>query len=40
MKTGEYKLAFLNILASNLLGLTAVFLGIVAGKNLLSLLKT
>lgn len=39
MKTGEYKLAFLNILASNLLGLIAVFLGIVLGKNLLSLLK-
>lgn len=39
MKTGEYKLAFLNIAASNLLGLAAVFLGIVWGKNLLSLLK-
>ena len=27
MKTGEYKLAILNILASNILGLLAVFLG-------------
>lgn len=39
LKTGAYKLAFLNILANNLLGLLAVFLGIVLGKNLLSLLK-
>ncbi|WP_455640435.1 fluoride efflux transporter CrcB [Parabacteroides sp.] len=39
MKTGEYKLAFLNILASNVLGLIAVFLGLLLGKNILSLSK-
>ncbi|MEG1749982.1 MAG: fluoride efflux transporter CrcB [Tannerellaceae bacterium] len=39
MKTGEYKLAFLNILASNLLGLAAVFLGLLFGKNAITLIK-
>lgn len=39
MKTGEYKMAFLNILASNVLGLIAVFLGLLLGKNILSLSK-
>ncbi|CAK7033952.1 MAG: Putative fluoride ion transporter CrcB [Parabacteroides sp.] len=39
MKTGEYKLAFLNILASNLLGLVAVFLGLFLGKNVMNLIK-
>ena len=39
MKTGDYKLAFINILASNILGLIAVFLGLLLGKNVLSLLK-
>lgn len=39
MKTGEYKLAFINIIASNLLGLIAVFLGLLLGKQILSLLK-
>lgn len=39
LKTGEYKLAFLNILASNLLGLLAVFLGLTLGKNAITLLK-
>ncbi len=39
MKTGDYKLAFLNILASNTLGLIAVFWGLLLGKNVLSLLK-
>lgn len=39
MKTGEYKLAILNMLASNILGLLAVFLGLLLGKNTLSLLK-
>ena len=39
MKTGDYKLAILNILASNILGLLAVFLGLLLGKNTLSLLK-
>ena len=39
MKTGEYKLAFLNILTSNLLGLLAVFLGLLLGKNTMSLIK-
>lgn len=39
MKTGDYKLAFINILASNILGLIAVFSGLLLGKNVLSLLK-
>jgi fluoride exporter len=39
MKTGEYKLAFLNILASNILGLIAVFLGLLLGKNVMTLMK-
>ena len=39
LKTGEYKLAFLNILASNILGLIAVFLGLLLGKNIMSLVK-
>lgn len=39
MKTGEYKLAFLNILASNILGLIAVFLGLLAGKSSMNLIK-
>lgn len=39
MKIGEYKLAILNILASNILGLIAVFLGLLLGKNILSLIK-
>lgn len=32
MKTGDYKLALLNILASNVLGIIAVFLGLLLGK--------
>lgn len=39
MKTGDYKLAFINILANNVLGLIAVFLGLLAGKNVLSFVK-
>ncbi len=39
MKTGDYKLALLNILGSNVLGIIAVFLGLLLGKNVLSLLK-
>lgn len=39
MKTGDYKLAFINILASNVLGLIAVFFGLLAGKNVLSFVK-
>ena len=39
MKTGDYKLAFINILASNVLGLIAVFLGLLAGNNVLSFVK-
>lgn len=39
MKTGEYKLAFLNILASNILGLIAVFLGLLVGKSSMNLIK-
>lgn len=39
MRTGEYKMALLNILASNVLGLVAVFLGILLGKNLVTIIK-
>lgn len=39
MKSGEYKLALINILASNILGIVAVFLGFLLGKNVLSLAK-
>lgn len=39
MKTGDYKLAFINILASNVLGLIAIFLGLLVGKNVLSFVK-
>lgn len=39
LKTGEYKLAFLNILLSNLLGLIAVFLGLLLGKSTITLIK-
>lgn len=39
LKTGEYKLALLNIFASNLLGLIAVFLGLLLGKNAITLIK-
>lgn len=39
MKTGEYKLAFLNILVSNVLGLVAVFLGILLGGKIVTLVK-
>ncbi len=39
MRTGEYKLALINIFASNILGLLAVFLGLLLGKNTLTLIK-
>lgn len=39
MKIGDYKLAFINILASNVLGFIAVFLGLLVGKNVLSFVK-
>mgnify|MGYP003623541436 CR=1 FL=1 len=39
MKTGEYKLALFNILANNILGLIAVFLGFIVGKHLLTYIK-
>lgn len=39
MKTGEYKLALLNMLASNILGIIAVFLGLLLGKQTLTLIK-
>lgn len=39
MKIGDYKLAFINILASNVLGFIAVFLGLQVGKNVLSFVK-
>lgn len=39
MRTGEYKLALFNILANNILGIIAVFLGFILGKQLLTFLK-
>lgn len=39
MKTGAYKLAFLNIFASNMLGFIAVFLGLMLGKHIMTLIK-
>jgi len=39
MRTGEYKLAIFNILANNILGLIAVFLGFILGRQLLTFLK-
>ncbi|MDD2952096.1 MAG: fluoride efflux transporter CrcB [Parabacteroides sp.] len=39
MRTGEYKMALLNVLASNILGLVAVFLGIILGKNIITIIK-
>ena len=39
MRTGEYKMALLNVLASNILGLIAVFLGIILGKNIITMIK-
>lgn len=38
-KTGAYKTAFLNIIASNILGLIAVYSGVMTGKSLTSLFK-
>ena len=38
-KQREYKLALLNLIASNVLGLLAVFLGLLLGKNFMSLIK-
>ncbi len=37
MRTGEYKMALLNVLASNILGLIAAFLGIILGKNIITI---
>lgn len=39
IKTGAYKLAFLNIFISNLLGLVAVFCGILLGEKVVALIK-
>lgn len=39
MKTGEYKLALFNILASNILGLIAVFSGGWLGKQIITFIK-
>lgn len=39
LKIGAYKLAFLNIFASNILGLIAVFLGLMLGKQMLTIIK-
>lgn len=39
MKAGAYKVAFLNIFVSNLLGLAAVFSGILLGEKIISLIK-
>lgn len=38
-KAGEYKIAFAYILASNILGLSAVFLGYLLGKYASALIK-
>ena len=38
-RTGEYKMALLTVLASNILGLIAVFLGIILGKNIITMIK-
>ncbi len=39
LKAGEYKIAFSYILASNILGLSAVFLGYLLGKYASALIK-
>lgn len=39
MKAGEYKIAFAYILASNIFGLSAVFLGYLLGKYITALIK-
>ncbi|MCC8095613.1 MAG: fluoride efflux transporter CrcB [Tannerellaceae bacterium] len=39
MKAGEYKLSLLNVLASNVIGILAVFLGYQLGKNIAGLIK-
>lgn len=39
LKEGEYKIAFMNILISNIAGLVAVFLGLLSGKNIVTLIK-
>lgn len=39
LKAGEYKIAFINILASNILALIAVFMGLMLGKNTITLIK-
>lgn len=39
MKTGAYKLALFNVLASNILGIVVVFLGYWLGKYVTTLIK-
>lgn len=39
LKAGEYKIAFSYILASNIFGLSAVFLGYLLGRYTLTLIK-
>ncbi len=39
MKAGDYRLALFNILASNLIGLIAVFAGYMVGKTTLTLIR-
>lgn len=39
LKSGEYKIAFVYIFASNILGLSAVFLGYLFGKYASTLIK-
>lgn len=39
LRDGSYKIALMNILVSNVLALIAVFLGLILGKNLTSLLR-
>lgn len=39
LKAGAFKLALINILANNILGLLAVFIGLALGKNVTPLIK-
>ncbi|MCD8179506.1 MAG: fluoride efflux transporter CrcB [Tannerellaceae bacterium] len=39
MKSGDYKLALFNLLASNILGILAVFLGYILGKQAVNIIK-
>lgn len=39
LKAGAFKLALINVLANNILGLIAVFLGLTLGKNTVDFIK-